>query len=144
MAHRIARVLLAAALVSSGVFAPFMHVHAHGSAHGASSHGEGTDEHCAHHHAEGVHWHPTRSAASDSGGALATADAGHRHAAVALSSAAIGSPSTDVGLSLAPLEAPEAAAPAVERGVRTPVDPTAGPDPPPRAVGAARAPPVRS
>ena len=138
MPHRIACVLLAVTLVSSGVSAPFMHVHAHG----ASSHGEGIDEHCAHHHAEGVHWHPTRSAAPDSGGALATG-AGHRHAAVALSGAAIESSSTDLGRSLAAIETPETGAAPVERGVRTPVDPTAGPDPPHRTA-AARAPPVRS
>ena len=144
MAHRIARVLLAVALASSGVSAPFMHVHAHGSAHVASSHGEGIDEHCAHHHAEGVHWHPPGSAAPARGGALATAAAGHLHAAVALSAAAIGSSPVDVGQFLATVEAPEAGAPPIERGVRTPVDPTAGPDPPPCAVGAARAPPVRS
>lgn len=143
MPHRIACVLLAVALASSGVTAPFMHVHAHGAAHPAS-HGDGIDEHCAHHHAEGAHWHPPGSAAPDGGGALATAGAGHRHAAVALSAAAIESSSTDVGLSLAPIEGPDAGAPPIERGARTPVDPTAGPDPPPRAVGAARAPPVRS
>lgn len=142
MPHRIARVLLAVTLAWSGVSAPFLHVHAHGP-HGASSHADGIDEHCAHHHAEGVHWHPTGSAASDGGGALATA-AGHRHAAVALSAAAIESSSIDVGRSLTPIESPEAGAPPMERGTRTPVDPTAGPDPPPRAVAAARAPPVRS
>ncbi len=143
MPYRIARVLLAAALASSGVSAPFLHVHAHGP-HGASSHADGIDEHCAHHHAEGVHWHPTGSAASDSGSTLATAGAGHRHAAVALSAAAIESSSVDVGRSLTPIGAPEAGAPPVQRAARTPVDPTAGPDPPPRTVDAARAPPVRS
>ena len=144
MPHRIARVLLAVALVSSGVSAPFLHVHAHGSGHVASLHGEGVDEHCAHHHAEGVHWHPTGSPASDGGSALATAGAGHRHAAVAVSAAAIESSSTDLGRSFTPLEAPEAGAPPLERGARAPIDPTAGPDPPFRTVAAARAPPARS
>lgn len=143
MAHRIARVLLALALASSGVSAPFLHVHAHGSAH-AASHGAGTDEHCEHHHAEGVHWHPAGSAAPDSGGSLATAGGGHLHAAVALSAAAIESASTDVGRSITPIEAPEAGAPPMEHGARAPVDPITGPDPPPLARAAARAPPVRS
>ena len=144
MLRRLARVLLVAVLVPSGATAPFMHVHAHGSAHGASSHEDGIDEHCAHHHVGGAHWHATGGAAAAGGGALATAGGRHRHAAVALSAAAIESSSMDVGRSLAPIEAPEAAAPPIERGVRTPVDPTAGPDPPRRAVDAARAPPVRS
>ena len=142
MPHRIARVLLAVALVSSGVTAPFMHVHAHGAAHPAS-HGDGTDEHCAHHHAEGAHWHPPGSAASDGGGALATAGGGHRHAAVALSAAAIETSSPAVDQPWLRLDAPESGIPSKPARAHLPVDPTAGPDPPPRAV-AARAPPVRS
>ena len=137
------RLLLAVVLASSGASAPFMHVHAHGAAHEAS-HGDGIDEHCAHHHAEGAHWHPTAGATPGGAGALAPAGAGHRHAAVALSAAAIESSSIDVGQALAPLDAPGAGAPPVERGVRIPVDPTAGPDPPPCVVDAARAPPFRS
>ena len=144
MLQRIARALLAVALASSGATAPFMHVHAHGSAHGASAHGDGIDEHCEHHHAEGAHWHPAGKAPADDGGAPAAAEAGHRHAAVALSAAAIESLSTGVGPFPAAVEAPEAGAPPIERGVRAPVDSTAGPDPPPRTVAAARAPPVRS
>jgi len=139
MPQRIARVLLAVALASSGATAPFMHVHVHV----ASSHGDGIDEHCAHHHAEGVHWHTAGNPAADGGGALATAGTAHRHAAVALSAAAIESSSTGVGPSPAAGEALEAGALPIERGVRAPVDPTTGPDPPPRTVAAARAPPVR-
>ena len=143
MPQRIVRVLLAVALASSGATAPFMHVHAHGAAH-AASHGDGIDEHCAHHHAEGAHWHPAGTATAGGGSALATAGGAHRHAAVALSASAIEGSPTGVGPSLAPVEAPEAGAPPIERGGRAPVDPTTGPDPPPRAVAAARAPPVRS
>ena len=142
MPHRIARVLLAVLLASSGVTAPFMHVHAHGSAHPAASHGDGIDEHCAHHHSAGAHWHPAGNAAADSGAALAAA--GHRHAAVAMSAAAIEGSPTDVGQSFAPLDAPESGMPSHPSGARAPVAEDAGPDPPLRAVAAARAPPARS
>lgn len=145
MLHRIAHVLLAGVVASSGVSAPFRHVHAHGPDSGvSSSHGEGIDEHCAHHHAEGLHWHLTGTRAADAGGSLATAGSGHRHAAVALSAVATETAPVCLDASVAPHETPEAAVPPTSRGVRAHVDPTAGPDPPPRAVNAARAPPVRS
>ena len=143
MLKRIAHLLLVAVTASSGISAPFMHVHAHGPEHGASTHGEAVDEHCAHHHAEGVHWH-LETAAPDAGGGLAAAARGHRHAAVALSVVAVGTSTACLDASAAPADLPGAVARPVEHGVRTPVDPTTGPDPPPRAVPAARAPPVRS
>ena len=142
--HRIARVVLAVALASSGVSAPFMHVHAHGSAHPVSSHGDGIDEHCAHHHSAGAHWHPAGNAAPHSGTALAAAGAGHRHAAVVVSAAAIESSPLDIGQSFAPLDAPESGMLSDPSGARAPVAEDAGPDPPPRTVDAARAPPARS
>ena len=58
MPHRVARLLLAAALVWSGASAPFAHVHAHGPEHRTSpAHGGGLDAHCAHHRGGGAHWH---------------------------------------------------------------------------------------
>ena len=143
MLHRIAHMLLVGAVASSGVSAPFLHVHAHGSHFGVSSHGEGVDEHCAHHHAEGAHWHVAdgRVPGADE---LAGAAPGHRHAAVTLSAVAIGASSVCLDASVAPLATPEADPPPASRGAHTHVDSTAGPDPPPRAVNAARAPPARS
>lgn len=145
MLHRIVHLLLVAALAFSGASAPFMHVHAHGSGYGASStHGEAVDEHCAHHHAEGVHWHPTGSPARGQGGTVAPAGSRHPHAAVALSAAAIEGATTDVGASCAQLAAPETGIPSVSAGARAPVAADAGPDPPPPLLPAARAPPDRS
>lgn len=144
MLHRIAHVLLVAALASSSVSAPFQHVHAHGPAYGASSsHGEATDEHCAHHHAEGAHWHLAEGRTSGADGARAAAGAGHRHAAVALPSIAVETSPICVDVSAAPVELPDAAALPNPPGVPAPVDANAGPDPPPRAASAARAPPAR-
>ena len=145
MLHRIAHVLLAAALASSGVSAPFQHVHAHGPAHGvSSSHGEATDEHCAHHRAEGAHWHLAEGHASGADGAPTATGPGHRHAAVALPSVAVETSLVGVDMSAAPVELPDADALPTPPGVPAPVDASAGPDPPPRAANAARAPPVRS
>ena len=108
MLYRIARLLLVAVLVSSGASAPFLHVHAHGSGHGASSsHGAGVDEHCAHHHAEGAHWHLAGSRPRIRGGVLATGAAPHRHAAVTLSSAAVETSTAGAGASFALVDAPE-------------------------------------
>ena len=145
MLHRIVHLLLVAALVFSGASAPFMHVHAHGSGHGSSSaHGEAVDEHCAHHHAEGTHWHPAGSPDRGTGGTFAPAGSRHRHAAVALSAAAIEVASIDVGASCAQVAAPETGIPPLTAGARAPVAADAGPDPPPSPHRAARAPPVRS
>ena len=143
MLQCVAHVLLVGAVASSSVSAPFLHVHAHGSHSGVSSHGEGVDEHCAHHHAEGAHWHVAegRVPGADE---LAGAVSGHRHAAVALSAVAIEASPVCLDASVAPLETPEAGPPPASRGAHTHVDSTAGPDPPPRAVNAARAPPARS
>lgn len=145
MLQCIARLLLVAALASSGAAAPFLHVHAHGPDHGASaSHGEGNDEHCEHHYAEGVHWHVTEGPGREAGGALGAAGRGHRHAAVTLSVAMIEATPIDVEESVGPADVPAVDVQPGPRGVPTSVDPTAGPDPPSRAVSAARAPPVRS
>lgn len=145
MPYRIVHLVLVAALVFSGASAPFMHVHAHGSGHGSSSaHGEAVDEHCAHHHAEGVHWHPQGSPARGTDRALARTGSGHRHAAVALSAAAIEVASIDVGASGVQVAAPETGIPSVPDGARAPVATDAGPDPPAPRLRAARAPPVRS
>lgn len=144
MLYRIVRLLLVAALVFSGAFAPFMHVHAHGSGHGSpAAHGEAIDEHCAHHHAEGAHWHPTGSPARGTDRALAPAGSRHRHAAVTLSAAAIEVASIDVGASCVQVAAPETGIPSVADGARAPVATDAGPDPPAPRLLAARAPPVR-
>ncbi len=143
MLQCVAHVLLVGVVASSSVSAPFLHVHAHGSHSGVSSHGEGVDEHCAHHHAEGAHWHVAEGRVSGAD-ALAGAVAGHRHAAVTLPAVAIEAAPVCLDASVAPLETPEAGPPPVSRGAHRHVDSTAGPDPPPRAVNAARAPPVRS
>ena len=143
MLQRIAHGLLVAALASSGVAGPFQHVHAHGPAHGESlSHGEATDEHCAHHHAEGAHWHLAEGHAGADEAPTATGPA-HRHAAVALPSVAVETSLVGVDVSAAPAELPDADALPTPLGVPAPVDANAGPDPPPRAANAARAPPVR-
>ena len=145
MLHRIARLLLVVVLVSSGATAPFLHVHAHGADHGvSSSHARQADAHCAHHHAEGVHWHPARNRAPDAAGALAAVGFGHRHAAVALSAAAMEASPVCLAAPGAWVEPPETGVLPTSPGAHAPVDPTAGPDPPPRAVNAARAPPVCS
>lgn len=142
MLHRIARLLLVVALVSSGATAPFLHVHAHGADHGGS-HAEEADEHCAHHHAEGAHWHLGGSPAPRTGGAFATDSASHRHAAVALSAAAVETVAAGLNAACALVDAPESAVPAGPGGMRARVAADAGPDPPPLILLAARAPPVR-
>lgn len=142
MLHCIARLLLVVALVSSGATAPFLHVHAHGADHGASHPGR-ADEHCAHHHAEGAHWHLGGSPASRAGGALATGAASHRHAAVALSAAAVETAAVGLDAACALVDAPESAVPAGPGGMRARVAADAGPDPPPLILLATRAPPVR-
>ena len=145
MLHRIARLLLVAALVSSGASAPFLHVHAHGSGHAASpALGAGGDEHCAHHHAAGAHWHPAGSPAPRAGGVLATDAAPHGHAAVTLSAPAIETSSIGVDTPCALVDAPETGIPSSRTGARAPVAADAGPDPPPLLLPAARAPPVHS
>ena len=147
MRKGIAHVLLVAVLASSGASAPFRHVHAHGSAHhpahGApSSHGDESDEHCAHHHTQGAHWHPAVEGAADAEAELAAA--GHGHAAVTLSAVAIEVSPVRPDAPAARLAGPEAGTVPVPRSLHAPVDPTTGPDPPPRALDAARAPPVRA
>lgn len=136
--------LLVAALVSSGASAPFLHVHAHGPDHPGSSWGAPVDDHCAHHHAEGAHWHlpDGRTAAGD--GAGTTVGDGHGHAAVALATSAIRASSAHVDAAPALTAAPETAVVSRVRGGNAPVAAAAGPDPPPRATLAARAPPVRT
>ena len=144
MPHRIAHVLLVVALASSGVAAPFRHVHAHGPAHGrSSSHGEAADEHCAHHHAEGAHWHLAESRAAGADGSRPAAGPAHRHAAVTLPSVAVETSPVWIDVSAAPVEMPAAGVLPTPLEAYAPVDLTAGPDPPSR-VDAARAPPVRS
>ena len=144
MLHCIVRLLLVAALAFTGALAPFMHVHAHGSGHGSSAHGEAVDEHCAHHHAEGAHWHPTGSPARGPDAGSALAGSRHRHAAVTLSAAAIAAASIDVAAHSVRVAAPENGIPPLTAGARAPVAADAGPDPPPSPHRAARAPPVRS
>ena len=141
MPHRIVHVLLVVALASSGVSAPFMHVHAHGA---SSSHGEAIDDHCAHHHAEGAHWHAPGSPVPDTAGAPAADGPGHRHAAVALSVSGIETSASHPGPSFVRADAPETGVPSGPTGARAPVAADSGPDPPPRSVNPARAPPVRS
>ena len=144
MLHRIACLLFVVALVSSGATAPFLHVHAHGADFGvSSSHAEEADEHCAHHRAEGAHWHLGESPAPRPGGALATGAASHRHAAVALSAAAVETAPAGLDAACGLVDAPESAAPAGPRAMRAPVAPDAGPDPPLLKFLAPRAPPVR-
>ncbi len=143
MLHCIVRLLLVVALVSSGATAPFLHVHAHGADHGGW-HAEQADEHCAHHHAEGAHWHLGGSAAARAGGTFTTGAASHRHAAVALSSAAVEAASAGLDVAGALVDAPESGVPVGPGGLRPPVAADAGPDPPPLILLATRAPPVRS
>lgn len=142
--RRTARVLLAAALASSGAVAPFLHVHAHGAAHPVSAHAGASDEHCAHHHAAGAHWHPIGPPSSEGGRSPAAAAPWGLHAAVALSAAATETPAVRLAAPAVPAAAPETGVLPAPRGARRPVDPTSGPDPPPRAVDAARAPPAPS
>lgn len=194
MPHRVACLLLAAALVWSGASAPFAHVHAHGRERRTSpAHGGGPDAHCAHHRGGGAHWHLPEGApaaerrggagrdagsahrslpegpaagargarlhrgagsahrrgpegpATGAGRDLTTAGGRHRHAAVALSAAAVETPPVAVGAPAALVGPPGAGAlPAPPFGAHVPVDPATGPDPPPRFVAGARAPPVRS
>ena len=141
MLQRMVHLLLVAALSSSGASAPFLHVHAHGPGYGASSHGGSVDEHCAHHHAEGAHWHLPGNPASDAGGALAD---GHGHAAISLSAVAIETPPTDAGAPSVPWDAPENGVASRPAGPRVPVPADAGPDPPPLPLPATRGPPARS
>jgi hypothetical protein len=143
MRKGIAHLLLVAALVSSGAAAPFLHVHAHGPGHPASSPGGAVDEHCAHHHAAGAHWHPVETPSSVPCGPRAAAP-GHRHDAVALSTAAIETSTAGPVAPTARVQTPATVARPVECGMRRPVDPTAGPDPPLRTLDPARAPPARA
>ena len=144
MLQRMVRLLLVMALASSGASARFLHVHAHGPDHGVSSaHGDSTDEHCAHHHSEGAHWHLAEGRASEADGSQTEAASRHHHAAVTLASVAVETSPVCVDVPAARVAMPDADAVPGPRGVRPPVDPTAGPDPPPRSAAAARAPPVR-
>ena len=139
MLQRMVHLLLVAAFSSSGASAPFLHVHAHGPGYGGA-----VDEHCAHHHAEGAHWHPPGNPAPDARSALAASGAGHRHAAVSLSAVAIETPSTDTGAPSVLFDAPENGVAPRPAGPCVPVSADAGPDPPPLPLPATRGPPARA
>lgn len=149
MLSRGASLLLVAALVASGTSAPFAHVHVHSDSHGHDGEGSASsaarvDEHCAHHQAAGVHWHVPESRPAATDGAPEAASYENRHAAVALKSPAIESarPAVDPAPALAAVL--ETAVVSGLRAGSAPVAALAGPDPPPGAVPASRAPPIRA
>ena len=143
MIHRVVRVLLVGTLVSAGGSTPFAHVHPHGHDHGAPRAGEApAHSRSAHHQGQGAHWHPTHRHVADAPGTTTLGDIRQHHASVALPTAAVERPSASVGVTPALVEVWAAGIVPDPPGRHVPVATNARPNPPPRIVLGARAPPV--
>lgn len=149
MVQRVAYVLLVAALVSAGGSAPFAHVHQRGPDHTALQPDEARlDSHSAHQqghrhrHAQGqgAHWHLTGRQAADAP-SLTTRIGGPHHHPVAVSTVAVERLSVRGGATPALAEVWAAETVPALPGRPVPVAANARPNPPPRILLAARAPP---
>ena len=145
MLQRVAHLLLVVALVSAGGSAPFAHVHRHGHDHTAPQPGEArAHSHAAHHQEQGAHWHLTGRQAADRPGTTTLVGDQHHHAAVAIAAVALQRPSVRDAATRALVEVWEAGIVPALQGRPVPVATNARPNPPPRVLLAARAPPVES
>lgn len=139
MPQRVARGLLVVVLVSAGASAPLAHVHPAGHDHAALS-PEG-HSHAAHHQEQGAHWHLTGRQVPDGPGIPARVGNRHHHAAVAVATVAVERPSVRGGGTPALLEVWEGGTAPDGQGRSVPVAANARPNPPPRILLVARAPP---
>lgn len=155
MVQRVAYVLLVAALVSAGGSAPFAHVHPRGPDHTAfqpdtarqpdearlDSHSAHQQGH-RHRHAQGqgAHWHLTGRQAADAPGLTTRIGSPHHHP-VAVSTVAVERLSVRGGATPALAEVWAAGTVPDPPGRPVPVAANARPNPPPRILLAARAPP---
>jgi hypothetical protein len=141
--RRLAYVLLVVALVSSGGTAPFAHVHAHGDVHDATQPDEAQAHgHTEHHTDQGAHWHLTTRRAAAPPDTTAVVGMRYHHTQVAVATVAIERPGVRVGSTPALSEAWQVGIVPVLPGRPVPIDANARPNPPPRIVLAARAPPI--
>lgn len=142
MLCRLAHVLLVVALVSAGGSAPFAHVHAHGH-DPATPHADDAPahNHAGHRPGQGAHWHLNTQQAADSSGATTLGNDPRHHAPVAVATVAVERPSDRGGATPALSEAWEAGIVPDLPGRPVPIDSNARPNPPPRLLLAARAPP---
>ena len=142
MFQRVAHVLLVVALVSAGGSAPFGHVHPP-SHHPTAPQPEEAQahHHAAHHQGQGVHWHLTGRQAPDKPGTTTLVGNGHHHAAVAVATVAVDRPTVRGGATPGLAEVWEAGTVRVGQGRPVPIAANARPNPPPRILLVARAPP---
>ena len=143
MSYRVVRVLLVWALVSAGESMPFAHVHPHGHDHGTPRAEEARAlSQSAHHQGQGAHWHLTGRQAVDTPGTDMLVGVRQHHSSVVLPTVAVERPTVGVGATPALVEMWEAVI-VPDPPVRpVPVAANARPNPPPRIVLGARAPPV--
>ena len=142
MIRRLAHALLVVALVSSGGTAPFAHMHAHGDVDVATQPDEAQPHgHSDHHTGPGAHWHLTTPQAAASPGATSLVGIRHHHTQVAVATVAIERPVVRVGGTPALSEAWQVGIVPDLPARPVPIDANARPNPPPRIVLAARAPP---
>ena len=143
MIHRVVRVLLVGVLVLAGGSTPFAHVHPHGHDHGTPRAVEArAHSQSAHPQGQGAHWHLTGRQAADTPGTNTLVGARQHHTSVALPTVAVECPSIGVGATPALVEVCEAGIVPGPLGRRVPVAANARPNPPPRIILGARAPPV--
>ena len=143
MIHRVVRVLLVGTLVSAGGSTPFAHIHPRGHDHGAPRAGDApAHSQSAHHQGQGAHWHLTGRHVPDAPGTNTLGDTRPHDASVALPTAAVERLSVGVGATPALVEMWAAGIVPDPSGRPMPVAANARPNPPPRIVLGARAPPV--
>ena len=139
----VARLLLVVALVSASGSAPFAHIHPHGHDHGAVRLDDAQARNQpAHHQGEGGHWHLTGHHAADTPGTNTLVGDQHRPISVTLETNAIERPTVRIGTTPALVEVREAGIVPAPPARPVPVAANGRPNPPPRTVLGARAPPV--
>lgn len=147
---RVAHVLLVVALVSAGGSAPFAHLHPHSSHHTAPPPDEArADSHSTHQQAhrhgqgqQGAHWHLRGRQAADGPATTTLVGNPHQRASVAIPTVAEKRPGGDDGATPALADVWEAGTVPDPPGRPVPVAANARPNPPPRILLAARAPPL--
>ena len=143
MIHRVAHLLVAVALVSASGSTPFAHVHPDGPHRAAPRATDAPDHsHSGHHQEQGAHWHLTGRQAADRPGSTTLDGDRHHHASVAVATVAVERPSVRGGPIPALAEVWENGVVPDPPSRPTPVAANARPNPPPRIVLAARAPPA--
>ena len=153
MIERFAYVLLIVALVSAGGSAPFAHVHPQSPDHTAlqpdtapqpeeaRAHSQSAHRH-RHHQGQGAHWHLRGRQAADGPATTTLVGNPHQRASVAIPTVAEKRPGGDDGATPALADVWEAGTVPDPPGRPVPVAANARPNPPPRILLAARAPPL--